>query len=152
MKPLTTASYFLVLNLLVTGFNIQEVKAEPFNGVCNDPWVTGAVSQVAKRSPLGQGNRGECNIRLYGNGRWSNFPDLLNKVKKAFASYAPGVCRDPWITGAVSQVAKRSPQGYGELGECDMYRYGNGSWSDYADGSWSDYADLVRKIRATFAK
>lgn len=115
-----------------------------FSGVCRDPWVTKAVSQVTGKPPKGQDDRGECNIRLYGNGRWSSYEDLVKKVKEAFASFTPEVCRDPWVTKAVSQVTGRPPKGYGEVGECDMYLYSN--------GSWSDYSILLSKVRDTLPK
>lgn len=94
------------------------------------------------RQPLGYGTKGECNILLYGNGKWNNYEELESYVRQSANFYAYGVCRDPWVTGAVSQVMNRSHQGKGELGECDMYRYGG--------GSWSSYEDLVEKVRSKF--
>lgn len=51
-----------------------------------------------------------------------------------------GNCKDPWVTQAVKEVLKRSPNGSGNTGECDIQRYGN--------GHWSSYNDLVSKVRA----
>lgn len=56
--------------------------------------------------------------------------------------YKQGVCADPWVTQAVTQVMGRAPQGNGYLGECDIYRYGR--------GSWSSYNDLVAKVEVAF--
>lgn len=106
---------------------------------CRDPWVTKAVSKVTGRTPKGFGDTGECNIRLYGGGQWGNYQDLVSKVEAAFSSFAPGVCRDPWVTRAVNEVTGRTPKGYGELGECNMYLYGK--------GSWQNYPDLLTKVR-----
>lgn len=54
-----------------------------------------------------------------------------------------GVCNDPWVTEVVTKVAGRPPNGSGNTGECDIYRYGN--------GSWSSKQDLEKKVRAAFA-
>jgi len=135
----------ILLVLTSVGSNIMIASlsnAQQFNGVCRDPWVTGAVGQVMNRAPLGTENRGECNPLLYGNGKWNSYEELEIYVRNSANSYTYGVCRDPWITGAVSQVMNRSPEGKGEMGECDMYRYGG--------GSWSNYDDLVRKVRSAF--
>lgn len=132
---MSVGSNFLVIN---------PSTAQQFNGVCRDPWVTGAVSKVMNRPPIGRGDRGECNIRLYGNGKWNSYEELEGYVRKSANSYSNGVCRDPWITGAVSKVMNRPPRGRGELGECDMYRYGS--------GSWSSYTDLLNKVRSAFGK
>ncbi|MBW4625390.1 MAG: hypothetical protein KME49_07775 [Brasilonema octagenarum HA4186-MV1] len=125
-------------------FEKSNVIYPVFSSVCRDPWVTKAVSQVTGRPPKGQDDRGECNIRLYGNGYWSSYEDLVKKVKDAKASYEPGVCRDSWVTKAVTQASGRDPKGYGEVGECDMYLYGN--------GFWSDYRDLMSKVATTLHK
>lgn len=125
-------------------FEKPKVIYPVFSGVCKDPWVTRAVRQVTGKPPRGQDDRGECNIRLYGS-HWSSYEDLVKKVKEAFASFTPGVCRDPWVTDAVKEVTKRPPKGYGEIGECDMYLYGNGHWS-------SDYRDVVTKVGTTLHK
>lgn len=116
-------------------------------GTCQDPWVTQAVTEVTKRAPNGSGSSGECDIKRYGGGRWSSYPDLVSKVKVAFGTSAPsapsaGSCKDPWVTQAVTEVMKRAPKGSGTSGECDIYRYGG--------GRWSSYPDLVSKVKTAF--
>ena len=53
----------------------------------------------------------------------------------ASASLLPAVsnaqqCRDPWVTEVVTEVYRRPPSGSGELGECNIKRYNNGSWAN----------------------
>lgn len=50
---------------------------------CRDKWITAAVWQVRGRRPRGEGDRGECDYRRYGGGRWSSYADLLAKVRAA---------------------------------------------------------------------
>ena len=131
-----------------------------FTGTCKDPWVTSAVRAVKGQiygNPLpdGYGTYGECNPALYGNGQWSSYPDLMNKVQAHFrAQAAPaqpqpaqaqpqqGVCNDAWVTQAVRQVTGRAPSGYGNYGDCYIGNYGG--------GQWSSYQDLVNKVSAHF--
>jgi len=120
------------------------------SGVCRDPWVTQAIQQVTGRSPDGSADLGECNYRLYGGGQWNSYPDLLNKVRVAFAArqqQSPaaaykGVCRDAWVTQAIREVAGRNPNGTADLGECNYKLYGG--------GQWNSYPDLVNKVRVAF--
>lgn len=113
-------------------------------GTCRDPWVTQAVQQVTGHAPNGSYESGDCNIHNYGGGSWSSYPDLITKVRAHFGmqASAAGVCRDPWVTRAVTQVMGRAPQGSGESGECNIHRYGG--------GSWSSYDDLVHKVQVAF--
>jgi hypothetical protein len=127
----------------VTGA-VTVVQAQGY-GVCRDPWVTGAIGEVMGRPPNGSGEDGECNIYRYGGGHWDSYPDLVDKVRRAFGVATDsgyGVCRDPWVTGAIGEVMGRPPYGSGEDGECNIYRYG--------DGHWDDYPDLVDKVRRSF--
>ena len=53
----------------------------------------------------------------------------------ASASLLPAVsnaqqCRDPWVTEVVTEVYRRPPSGSGEIGECEIKRYNNGSWAN----------------------
>ncbi|MDE2227802.1 MAG: hypothetical protein KGL11_02020 [Alphaproteobacteria bacterium] len=122
-------------------------------GQCKDPWVTQAVRQVTGRPPQGSGDNGECNKYRYGGGHWSNYNDLVAKVRFAFgqvpapgqpAATVAGQCKDAWVTQAVRQVTGRSPRGSGDNGECNIYRYGG--------GHWTDYNDLVAKVRFAFGQ
>lgn len=40
-------------------------------------------------------------------------------------------CRDPWINNAYRELAGRAPTGRGEVGECNIKLYNNGSWNNY---------------------
>lgn len=53
-----------------------------------------------------------------------------------------GTCRDPWVTQAITEVAGRAPNASGESGECSIYNF-NG-------GQWSDYTQLKRAVRGYF--
>ncbi|HCM41879.1 MAG TPA: hypothetical protein PLY88_08335 [Candidatus Omnitrophota bacterium] len=55
-----------------------------------------------------------------------------------------GTCRDPWVTQAITEVAGRAPNASGESGECNIYNF-NG-------GQWSDYTQLKRAVRGYFAR
>ena len=113
-------------------------------GNCRDPWVTRAVTQVTGHAPNGSYESGDCSITNYGGGHWSSYPDLVNKVRAHFGmqSSANGVCHDPWVTSAIKQVMGRAPNGSGNSGECNIYRYGG--------GHWSSYGDLVSKVKIAF--
>ena len=68
-------------------------------GVCRDSYVTSAVRQVKTQmgirnsgiadtyAPQGFGERGECNMYLYGGGSWSSMDDLKSKVTKVFSNW-----------------------------------------------------------------
>lgn len=62
------------------------MRSYGFEGKCRDPWVTQAIGEVTGRTPFGDGEEGECRYTLYGGGHWSDYPDLLRKVKQAFGS------------------------------------------------------------------
>ena len=53
-------------------------------GSCRDAWVTQSVQQVTGHAPNGSYESGDCNIHNYGDGHWSSYSDLVNKVKVAF--------------------------------------------------------------------
>ncbi|MBD2723001.1 hypothetical protein [Hymenobacter armeniacus] len=53
---------------------------------CRDPWIAQAYKQAANRAPVGQGEVCECNIRLYNNGSWGNYNELLGYVRQFLAS------------------------------------------------------------------
>lgn len=69
--------------------------AAPAFAQCRDPWVSQAVREVQGRPANGTGELGECNIKLYGNGVWSSYPDLLSKVRARYPRMGG--------TGAVNQ-------------------------------------------------
>ena len=126
---------------------------------CADPWITSAylditgsmANEMVNRTPLGYGSMGECNPSLYGNGSWSSYADLQSKVRAHIQNRVWGQCRDAWVTRAVTEVKTElgmgnpnaTPVGYGEMYECNMHLYSN--------GSWSSYADLRSKVRAVFS-
>ena len=53
-------------------------------GNCRDPWVTQAIRQVTGHSPTGSGDSGDCSVYRYGNGHWSSYADLVNKVRSGY--------------------------------------------------------------------
>lgn len=69
---------------------------------------------------------------------------LMTLAVLAFAQIAQaGSCRDPWVTQAITEVSGRAPNASGESGECNIYNF-NG-------GQWSDYTQLKRAVRGYFA-
>lgn len=56
--------------------------------ICQDPWIGQAIWFTYGRKPRGHGTKGECNFALYGNGRWSNYADLMTKVRTALDALA----------------------------------------------------------------
>lgn len=51
--------------------------AVPAFGQAHDPWIGKAFQEVLGRAPTAN----EWNIKNYGNGQWSSYNDLLNKVR-----------------------------------------------------------------------
>ena len=49
---------------------------------CRDPWINNAYKDVAGRSPVGEYEGGECNIKLYNNGSWSSYDELKGHVRE----------------------------------------------------------------------
>lgn len=78
---MTKIKFVLFAVALLCGVFVSAGRAQ-----CNDTWVTNAVTEIVGRAPIGRGNIGECNIKLYGGGSWSNYDDLKNKVWAKFAS------------------------------------------------------------------
>lgn len=48
---------------------------------CRDPWIGQVFKFTYNRLPSGNGDTGECNPQLYGDGNWSSYMDLSGKVK-----------------------------------------------------------------------
>ncbi|MES2392064.1 MAG: RICIN domain-containing protein [Acidobacteriota bacterium] len=105
------------------------LSAPKAHAQCRDAWVTQAVKEVMDRPAVGSADLQECNYRNYNGGSWRSYPELKQYVANAFT----GICRDPWVTQAVTEVRGRRPQGYGDTGECNYRSYGGGSWSSYPD-------------------
>jgi hypothetical protein len=95
---------------------------------CRDPWVSAAVAEILKRPASGRADLEECDITRYGQGRWSSYDDLYNKVRAAYS-----ICLDPWVTAAILKVHSRAPNGRGTMGECDPQRYNQSRWSSYPE-------------------
>ena len=49
---------------------------------CRDSWINNAYKDVAGRSPVGEHEGGECNIKLYNNGSWGNYDELKGYVRQ----------------------------------------------------------------------
>lgn len=83
--------------LSAAGFYLQPAGAQTANRPiplpqCRDPWVTQAIQQVIGRRPAvgtSVSESGECDIQRYGNGRWSNYDDLVNKVREGLFTARP---------------------------------------------------------------
>ena len=69
-------------------------------GTCRDPWVTELVKEVTRRDPLGAGEAGECNIKLYG-ASWSSKEDLRAKVRQTFSAMEKAGVRFEMQSGSV---------------------------------------------------
>lgn len=102
------------------------VAAPAFAGQCRDPWVTQAVREVTGRESAGQGEFGECNIKLYGNGSWSSYPDLLGKVRARY----PRMGAAAGVAGAAGVLQPRpGVNGAGLIGQDGGSLIGNDSGS-----------------------
>lgn len=64
-------------------------------------------------------------------------------VVAASPGSAEAQCADAWVTRAIQEVKGRAPQGSGNSGECNIDRYGA--------GSWTDYQDLKTRVRTSYA-
>lgn len=73
-----TNSFLLLTGFLMTNLFISTSASAQ----CRDPWINTAYQQVYGRSPVGKGEFGECNIKLYNNGSWNNFNELVGYVKE----------------------------------------------------------------------
>jgi hypothetical protein len=56
---------------------------------------------------------------------------LMAALSFATVQTAHAQCRDPWINNAYRELADRAPVGTGEVGECNIKFYNNGSWNSY---------------------
>lgn len=54
-------------------------------GPCGDPWVTIALERVH-----GRADPAKCNVKLYNNGQWSDYNQLVHAVAKAGGVAGPG--------------------------------------------------------------
>jgi hypothetical protein len=75
-------------------------------GECRDPWVTTAIYEFTGHKPRGSGESLDCNIKLYGNGSWSSYPDLFNKVKASYRDPQPSAGIAPGANGATVAGAR----------------------------------------------
>lgn len=66
------------------------------------------------------------------------------------SSTAQAQCKDPWINQAVKEIVGRAPLGSQLSGECDIQRYGNGSWSNYDDLKRKVWKRFGSEITATY--
>ena len=69
-------------------------------GECRDPWVTTAIYELTGHKPRGSGETLDCNIKLYGGGQWSSYPDLFAKVKASYRDPMPQAGIAPGANGA----------------------------------------------------
>lgn len=73
----TALGFLLALNLFC---------ASTASAQCRDPWVSQAVKQVYGRSAVGQGEVCECSIKLYNNGSWGSYNELVGYVQQVLNS------------------------------------------------------------------
>ncbi|HEX2852121.1 MAG TPA: hypothetical protein VHO24_02705 [Opitutaceae bacterium] len=66
----TRKSFLLLAGIALSSFTVPVFAAQ-------DPWIGQAFREVLGRAPSGA----EWNIQNYGNGQWSSYNDLLNKVR-----------------------------------------------------------------------
>lgn len=156
----------IVLNGIVEGngplLGRPASAAQPAqSAVCRDPLINKVYNDDIRRAPRGLGDTGECNPLNYGGGQWSSYEDLRKKVRLYGATVPPSSCRDQLLTdtlieldsppskpGTVSNTLNRiRPRGTGELGECNMYLYGGGSWSGK-----DDLKDKIVKARSALRR
>lgn len=151
-----------VLNVLCPPLLERPATARQMQSeVCRDPLINRVYNEDIRRAPRGVGDTGECNPLNYGGGQWSSYEDLRKKVRLYAATVPPSSCRDQMLTdslielasppsrpGAVSATLNRiRPRGTGELGECNMYLYGGGSWS-----SKDDLKDKIKKAQSALTR
>jgi hypothetical protein len=109
--------------------------------VCNSSAVSHAVVSVIDRYPVTNpagvdpnlhvtsnlGVRGQCDPGLYRNGVWSGYDDLKQRVVDR--AYSQPTCIDDNVQAAYQNLTGWQPL----ASECDVKRYGNGSWSSYQE-------------------
>lgn len=122
------------------GYADLKAQVEDVYYSCSDSGISKAIISVTGRAPRGLEDQGECNPMLYGKGKWKDYEDLQDKVRKTLVAkpFRAGECRDAEVGRAVKDVRAAmgmdsTPSGMGELGECNSSLYGNGHWSSYAD-------------------
>jgi hypothetical protein len=76
MKTKITFAVLFIAQVFLAGFT-HSASAQ-----CRDPWVTSAIKQVYGRNPVGAGEFCECNIRLYNNGSWNSYKQLVGFVQQ----------------------------------------------------------------------
>lgn len=109
--------------------------------VCHRSEISHAVVSVTDRYPVTDpdgtnpnlyfpnalGARGQCDPGLYRNGVWTSYGDLKQRVAARATSTV--TCGDTAISTAYVQVTGWRPL----LEECEITRYGNGSWATYQE-------------------
>ncbi len=79
MMAAISVSWFFALPVADAQSNRARLITTPV-GYCRDQGINKAFAHVTGRAPRGSGESGECNPRLYGNGKWSSYEDLQNKI------------------------------------------------------------------------
>jgi len=80
MKTKTTL--FAALSF-VAAFSFTAVQTA--HAQCRDPWINQAYRELGK-TPVGQGEAGQCNIKLYNNGTWGPYSELKGYVQQFLGS------------------------------------------------------------------
>jgi len=76
MKTKTTL--FTAVGLLIA---FSFTAGQTAHAQCRDPWINQAYRELGK-TPAGQGEAGQCNIKFYNNGTWGSYPELKRYVQE----------------------------------------------------------------------
>jgi hypothetical protein len=108
---------------LILGPLLAAISSPARAGESTDTWVTSAVRAVTGRYPDSSGSSGDCSPDYYGRnlgqGHWSSYQDLLNKVRvKKTGGGAAYVFLAPNQAGFMGHV------GFGYVADDGTYVYG----------------------------
>lgn len=112
MKTILSVQTTGFLLFLLTTFSTTAASAQ-----CRDPWINQAYRELG-RTPAGQGEAGQCNIKLYNNGTWGPYTDLKGYVQQFLAS---GIITGySMLDGGKSAFALKTSDGTVAIGILDV--------------------------------
>src|SRR5579864_262134 len=95
---------------------------------CSDAWINSGIPLIMGHAPFGSGISGECNKMLYGQGSWSSYQDLLNKIAATnsvrLVNGVGGKCLDVTGGGLVNNTKIIGWGCYAEAAQFFLYRPG----------------------------
>ena len=81
---LVAASLMLLSAAALAQSNPTQQEADRArNKPCRDPWINLAFEKGGLGTPVGAGDQGECDPKLYNSGSWSSFAQLSGAVRGA---------------------------------------------------------------------